>query len=506
MTPFTTFALRDYQKLAVDDAVSFLRSAAPGARRLYAAPTGSGKSVIELHLQNCVAGSWIVTPAVEVIQGLLDKLGLPIDLPETALLESAFARRITTPIRFRNLLLRGGGVVPPALILDEAHHHNADTWQQIDLLTGLPPTVGYTATPYRGTPRGTAVLRERWGEPVWILTYPEAVARGVISMPSCRIVPLLDDDIVEVKSGEFDVKSVETASRGLLENVADLCRGYCRELQWDRPTMFAVPSTLLAHELTRVSNAAGLPSVCVVGDSTRRERDEAFAAVVEHRAALVQVRVVGEGVDLPIRRLVDLSPAISPVKWLQLFGRITRPVAAGESPPDYVCCNRNLLRHAYLLEGCLPAAVLSDAQKQFGAGTRSGYRVLGVEGLGRFKETHVPLHNGLEGFLYCLAAVEGLQVVNYAAFVHPALAEPIWATRIDAKKADGTRAFGRWRRAEPPDDLTGFASVPASSPSPKQLAWWKKDAARYGLSADVAPNKRTFQALPIFADLGLRVK
>jgi hypothetical protein len=499
------FVPRDYQQIAIQHAVEFLRSAEPGNRRLYAAPTGSGKSVIELCVQAALIGAWIVTPVVEIIAGLLDKLDVDTRaMSEDRLIAAAFDRHITTPIRFRNLLLRGEGEAPRYLILDEAHHHNADTWQQLDLLAGLPPCVGYTATPYRGTPRGTAALRERWGEPVWILTYPEAVARGVIAMPACRIVPILDDDLVEVQNGEFVVSAVEAATP--LDEVVKLAAPFCAGGVWDRPTMFACPSTMLASIVTRELAAAGFPARCVVGDSSRMFRDAAFCDAVDRRAALVQVKVVGEGVDLPIRRLVDLSPAISPVAWLQRFGRVTRPVPAGEPAPEYVCCNRNLLRHAYLLDGCLPAAAVIDAQKQFGAGTRNGYRVLGLEGLGRFKETKVPLRSGLEGFLYCMSAVEGLQVVNYATFVHPTLETPIWAKRVDAKQADGTRKYGRWQRAEQPDDLAGFASIPASNPTPKQLAWWERDAERYGLDASLKPNRRTFQILPILADLGLRVK
>ena len=38
--------LRDYQQVAVDFTLDFLRAAGPGEKRLLAAPTGSGKSLI----------------------------------------------------------------------------------------------------------------------------------------------------------------------------------------------------------------------------------------------------------------------------------------------------------------------------------------------------------------------------------------------------------------------------------------------------------------------------
>jgi hypothetical protein len=497
------FEPRDYQRIGILDAVTWLRTAAAGSVRCYAAPTGSGKSVIELAVQDALDGAWIVTPVLEIIAGLLDKLGVEVPASEDRLIAAAFDRRITTPIRLRNMLLAGDG---PAdiryLILDEAHHDNADTYQQLDLMLSCPK-VGYTATPYRGTTKGTAVFCARWGEPVWILTYPEAIERGVISMPRCRVVPILDDDLIAVQNGEFVVSQVNAQTP--LDAVIELCRVHVEKGTWDRPTMFACPSTLLAQLLDSALNAAGLPSVCVTGDTPRAERDAAFADTVARRRALVQVRIAGEGIDLPIRRLIDLAPAMSPVLFLQRFGRATRPVPPGEDPPEYVCCNRNLLRHAYLLEGCLPPAVVADAQKAFPPGKRNGARVIGLEALGRFKEVDVPLANGLTGFLYCLSSVEGTKVENYAAFVHPMLETPIWAVRTDPKNADGTRDFGRWRRCSAPADLSGFASIPAPACTDKQLAWWKRDAKRWGLDPDVKPNRRAFQALPILFDLRAKV-
>lgn len=497
---------RDYQRLAIDAAVNFLAAAQPGDRRLYVAPTGSGKSVIELFVQAALnPHAWIVTSVIEVIIGLLVKLGIDVaELSESRLLALAHDHYITTPIRFRNMLLRGDAIETPRyLILDEAHHDNAETWQQLSLLAGLPPAVGFTASPFRGTPRGTAIFKERWGDPHWILTYPDAMHRGVISIPRCSVVPILDDDVIEVQNGEFNVSQIECGTP--LDAVVSLVKPFFDGTRYDRPTMLACPSTMLAECVAAELNRNNLPARCIIGDSTRAERDAAFCDVVQRNVALVQVRVVGEGVDLPIRRLIDLAPAVSPVRWLQLFGRITRPVADGESLPEYICCNRNLLRHAYLLDGCIPAAAVLDAQKVFGPGTRNHWRAFGLESLGKFKQVDVPLKGSLQGFLYCLASVENLQVTNYAAFVHPTMAAPLWAMRVDAKKADGTRAFGRWRQCDPPSDLTGFASVPAPACSEKQLAWWKRDAARFGLDSEAEVNRRSFQALPILCDLGARV-
>src|SRR5688572_2137434 len=92
-----------FQQVGIDHALQFLNSAKPGDRVSYASPTGTGKSVVELFVQlGGPEGTWIVTPREEIVVGMMDKLGGDAD---------PLAHRITTPIRLRNLLLRGD--VPP---------------------------------------------------------------------------------------------------------------------------------------------------------------------------------------------------------------------------------------------------------------------------------------------------------------------------------------------------------------------------------------------------------
>ncbi len=499
------FKPRDYQLLAAEDVAQFLRCAKPGEKRLYAAPTGTGKSVMELLAQTLAgAGTWIVTPRLEIVAGLLDKLGADVGgWSEAELIRVAEIHRIALPVRLRNRLLRGEGECPERLILDESHHSISTTYQQLDVLTGRCPAVGFTATPYRGTPAGTAAFRAEWGEPVWVLTLPEAIERGVLSFPRCRIEPLVDDDVIEVKNGEFTAKSLtaETASR--VHDAASLAAGWLSGGKFDRPTMASLPTVEACHCLAEALTLAGVPNVIVTGDSSRSDRLEAFKATLDCRAILLQVFVVSEGVDLPIRRLLDLAPSISPVRWLQQLGRITRPVSASEDAPEYVCTNRNLLRHAYLLDGALPAAWLKDAQAAFPDSTKrtADARVIGFEALGKLKAIELPLRDGLKGTCYTVSRVEDNKVRQYAVIAHPLRETPIWATRENIRQGDGTTAYSRWRRCEPPEGLTGFASLPPSPLTDKQKAWWKRDAGRFGLDPDAAVNQKSFQALPVLADL-----
>jgi len=495
---------RPEQLLAAQRATQALRDSTP---ILFTSPTGTGKSIIELLTQDAYPGAWIVEPTLDILADLLRKREVEPPESESALRALASTHYLATPGALRNALLRGEGPSNiTALIIGECHHDTAETWQQLHALTGCP-RVGFTATPFRGSPRGTAELRKQWPEIVPVMTYAEAACLRRLSHPVCSITPLVDDDVLEVSNGEFVVSSVERHTTGKLGDVVEMCRKWWDGASWDRPTMFALPSRDLARTLQERLSAAGVSAVALTGEDGPTARQEAFRGVVARAAAIVQVRVVSEGVDLPLRRQIDLAPCLSPMLWMQRFGRITRPVGDGEALPEYVCCNRNLLRHAYLLEGLIPPSVIADGQRIFGGpGTRAAARAVGLESLGRLKPIDLPLAGGLTGTCYCVSAGDGAgKVEQYAVILHPTRPEPLWARRVNVAQSDGSRAYGKWSRCEAPADLTGFASVPPGPLSDKQSAWWKRSAARFGLDPAATVTRKNFVALPVLSDLRARL-
>lgn len=486
------FPPRPFQITAVDHGEKFLLSAMQGAKQLYAAPTGVGKSVIERLLQERLPESWIVSPREEIIAGIMDKAELTGD---------PMSHNIATPIILRNRLLTGSIRHPKYLIIDESHHHNAETYQQLDLLTGLAPAVGYTATPYRGTPKGTKEFLDKWGEPLWLITYAEAIAEGFISMPEFKMLPLVDDDVVDVRGGEFDVTSINAATLDRLGDMAEHCRQWYSN-KWDRSTIFAMPSTAMCIRMQQELGKRGMPAAIISAETPKSDRYAIFAAVEAGLTALLHINVVSEGVDLKLRRLVDMAPTLSPVKWLQHLGRITRPT---DTPPEYWCTNRNILRHAYILEGVLPPKVILDAQIAFPKSDKQGIsRVLGLEAIGRFKPSTVKLVSGLIAHIYCISVPAGPIVVEYCVLVHPSR-EPIWTTKINGTKEDGTRSWGSWRLCSPPSDVTGFSSVAPKALSEKQMNWWKRSALRHGLDPEQEVTRKNFAALPVLSDIGKKL-
>lgn len=518
------FILRNYQETAVQESIKFLNShAADSSKRLlWAAPTGSGKSLVELAILKAVPGSWLITPRVEIIVGMLEKLRFDYisQCSEKDINDLAFKHRIGTPIKLANRWMAGELPPPTALILDESHHDNSESWQNIHAMT-LVPAVGFTATPYRGTPQETALLRKRWGEPRWMITYNAAEIMGHISLPYCSTEPLVDDDVIKIQGGEFGIKSLNTESLNRIEDAARFIERYFDPITrtYDRPTLVSVPSSVVAEELAEL-----VPNARVVTAGTSKRNRQTYFRETEARACvLIHINVVSEGVDLKLRRLIDFSPTLSPVKWCQQVGRITRPVAVGENPPEYICLNRNLLRHAYILAGALPNAVeaIVDAETKFGGyGKRpAGGRVFGTEGLGKIQGTEVKLLNGLNALFYAFSRTVNMTVQNFAVIFHPLQQRPIWACRQDtivhtdvSRSVDApgsqvlpTREYGRWEQCEAlSENVVGFSSLPNRPPSPKQLDWWKRSAEGFGL-AEPMPSNKQFQVLPVLRDLGIKI-
>lgn len=539
---------RDYQEQFVGDVFTQLNEQGTGdCAFLYASPTGTGKSVMELTLLTYLPDSILVTPRLEIVADMLEKGGVDTSKwSDAKLAAEALQYRITTPIRLRNMLAKGElPWRPDAVIWDEAHHRSADSYQDIRAYLGSGiAEIGLTASPFRGTPKGTEEFLGSWRNLTWVLTYPGAAERGYISVPRCEVWPLADDDELEVASGEITVHSAEEMVRPVLDEVVERCQRFGRNSCnldpdgfrvdegrcWDRPTIFSVPSTDIARELAGRLEAAGLPARAVTQDTPREDRVRIFAACERANVAIVQIDVVSEGVDLKLRRLIDLRPTLSPVKWLQQVGRITRPVypplcdrcishgmpriecdhcreRLRAAAPEYYCTNRNLERHCYLYDGLIPPSAVAAAQQAFGRpSSRTGARAVGLENLGRFTGAELPLADGTTGVMYNLTAVEGFKKLEYAVLVHPCSQQPLYAKRENQRSEAGqTVAWGTWEAIDKLPDLRGFGSAPPKSLSEKQRAWWQRAAKSHGLNPTGDVNRRNFAALPILKDLGVKL-
>ncbi len=413
------------------------------------------------------------------------------------------------------------------------HHSTAATWESVHALCNDCPAVGYTATGFRGTPDETARLRAKWGEPEPLLTLQQAVDRGFVSRPDFLVWPLLNDDTIRVSAGEFETKAAESALEKVAPALCDRIRDeLCERGRPKRPTMVTAPGVGSARNLTGLLRERGIFAYCVTGSDCDtafdhiKTRQDAFASVARAEAVLVQVNVVSEGVDLPIRVHVDTAPCMSPVRWMQRVGRGTRPVPTGEDRPVYICTNHNLTRHAYLWAGIIPSAQIRDAQRAWGPeykpNRRQFVRALGLEGFGRFTASAVPLLDGSYLGLYALQTGNGTH--QYAVLLHPCSPDPLFFERSNPytgqmgarELPDGTtvqyklKDWGKWKRIDTIPSADGYVSTKPGALTEGMLDWWRgrkgPGAEWCGLDPSFEPNAREFQVLPILLNTRTRFK
>lgn len=468
-------------------------------RGLFTAPTGSGKTTIQKGVLAARPGGLQLVPSKEIGAGFTNTHDQMAQERQ-----GVYAYR-----RCLNLLSRGE--LDPGkfkYILRDEGHHLDETALAIDDFLRVDTIMAVTATAFRGTPQETRRLHDYYDNKIHtLLSIKDAVARGVISIPRFDVVPLHDDDQINVVSGEFSVTAVDQMVETRMDDLVSVLGRFWDGTKFTRPVMVCLTSRYLVEKFCE---KCPFPTEAVVGST--EDREERFNRVVRCEAALVQIKVVGEGVDLPIRIIIDASPTMSPVFWMQRVGRCTRPVGEGEEPPLYLCTNHNLLRHGYLFEGFVPASTFKEYKekwKSWKPTSRAVTRIAGdIAGFGRFKPAEVPLLDGSIAYGMVIDDPTG-KGHQYACLMHPATPETICARRDFELDSEGRRDYNKkpkWRKVDRIPDLTGYTSVPASPLTPNMQDWWERDAARVGLDNKATVSARTFQWLPILLNLRLRVK
>jgi len=526
--------MRPYQNQTVNYGGAMFEAAqanppGPQRRQLFSLPTGTGKGSIELALlqgfQRRDIPALHLTTSLEVLRSNLTRCGWPEDevagMSADKLTKAARSINCWTYRGYYEALKRGEAITPRVFLIDEAHH-----WLEDNSMPGLIGTtnpyavlLGFTATSYRGTPKGTKALRDYWGEPMQPLTIAEAIAGGWLQMPTFHVEALVDDDEFTVRAGEFVQKEVNASYTDRLEAMAALVGRFyvpsgrdrspaeCnteRLREFDRATMLVCPSTDLLGATADALTKAGIPSVRITQATSAKDRGAAFKACRERKAVLLSIAVVGEGVDLPwLRRIIDARPTKSVVAWVQLVGRITRPY---DEPAEYISTNRNLERHAWALEGHVPRTVIAAGQADFGGPSKQGAaRVLGFERLGKLKQIPMPLRWGGSASCYALYATREDGGKNEFVVVY-------LPDKVDAKvfKRDGPRS--QWRPIPTLPDGDNYYTLKlwanAGAISTKMVAWYKRGARRVGFDpgavADI--DSRQFSIFAALATTGVKLK
>ena len=214
------------------------------------------------------------------------------------------------------------------IIVDEFHHAAAPTYQK--LLNHFKPKIllGLTATPERMD--GKSVLDYFDGCIAAEIRLPEAIDRKLLCpFQYFGVADTVDlTDLRWVRGGydKSQLSNLYSLSRGVAERRADhIIRSldkYVTDMDAVKGLGFCV-SVEHAKFMAEYFNAAGIPSICLVGQSGDEDRRTAIQRLVKGEIRFIfVVDIYNEGVDIPeVNTILFLRPTESLTIFLQQLGR-----------------------------------------------------------------------------------------------------------------------------------------------------------------------------------------
>ena len=344
------FTLRDYQYNSVCSTIEHMNE---GGAPCLVSPTGSGKTVILAEITRLYRewGYQVILAAHrnEIIKQLAQSCRKHCDEP----VGFYTAKRMTedrgimvtmmpTLARRREAVSTFRGRV---LLLDECHHIQAKTYQEI--IAAMQPSffAGASATPI--TPTGAGL--GKFGITKLILGPQPKQLMDDGSL--CRYKMFGGDDAVVDTEGVAtrggDYKKEEIEER-IVKVQGDFLRDLLRFNPELHPTITVTISIEHAHMIAKEYNAKGISAEVVIGTTSDRDRDYAFERFTAgDLKVIVSVALIDEGLDLPAATCLQLiRPTRSLRLWKQLIGRALR---TDPSNPDKIAliidhgnCWRNL--------------------------------------------------------------------------------------------------------------------------------------------------------------------
>ena len=214
------------------------------------------------------------------------------------------------------------------IIVDEFHHAAAPTYQK--LLNHFQPKIllGLTATPERMD--GKSILDYFDGRIAAEIRLPEAIDRKLLCpFQYFGVADTVDlTDLRWVRGGydKSQLSNLYSLSRGVAERRADhIIRSldkYVTDMDAVKGLGFCV-SVEHAKFMAEYFNGAGIPSICLVGQSGDEDRRTAIQRLVRGEIRFIfVVDIYNEGVDIPeVNTILFLRPTESLTIFLQQLGR-----------------------------------------------------------------------------------------------------------------------------------------------------------------------------------------
>lgn len=350
-----TFQLRNYQDLCLSSASDAVNRGV--SSMLIVLPTGSGKSIVFSNLLDRLGKKRMLVVAHR--EELLKQASKHIKFANPSL-KVALEQASTYAPLDANVVVASKDTIGKGkrweqrlgrfdpfdiVVVDEAHHTAAPSYlKPLKFLNagraGGPTLVGVTATPMRGDGKPLANIFDELVFKRDIIELTEEGEKAEDGPYLCRLTArriISSADISGVSQSKGDLDLGELASAVNIDSRNSLIISAVEDYAADRKCIivFAVDKAH-AYALTKQFEERGHVAECVTDSTSATDRPRLLGAFYRGDIRiLVNVGIATEGYDNPrIDCIVMARPTRSPLLYLQIIGRGTRPFRGNGTKED----------------------------------------------------------------------------------------------------------------------------------------------------------------------------
>lgn len=319
--------LRDYQEDALHYA--YLAEQQGVTRMLVSMPTGTGKTVLFGQWLNERTGRGIVIAhRDELIRQAVNKLKmiLPSDVSIGVVKAEEHepdAEIVVASVQSLNAARLEAIKDVQAVVIDEAHHSEADTYQRAMRALGSfdgVPTLGVTATPYRGDGKD---LGKTWQQVVYSMEIRDAIRDGhLCALRAFRVSTKANFSKLKVAHG--DVNQGQAGAELMAANAPQQIADAVKQHAEGRPTLIFTPTVEVSEAVEDAVRKIGRACLHVDGTTDAGTRANAIR-LLENGGVVTNCGIYTEGFDCPaVSCVVIARPTRSQTLYVQMVGRGTR--------------------------------------------------------------------------------------------------------------------------------------------------------------------------------------
>lgn len=332
-------------------------------RKLLVGPTGAGKTVVAVEIVKKAINKrqrvlviahrreLIVQAHERMVAGGVHPYQIGVVLSVIAA-DEPFERNPDAWIQIatlQSLARRDREDLPRAdvIVVDEAHHVPADSYAEV--LSSYPFAIvyGLTATPFRSDGRGLAPF---FDSIVPCAPPSKLIKQGFLAKPRIfTVAPEHRPRLLGVRKRDGDYDQAALARVTDLPHLIGSLTGHYKRHAEDRLAVAYGVSIAHCEHIAASFNKAGIRAATIFGSTPLNERLDYLNEFKEGKyRVIVNCQVLTEGWDCPEARCAIIAVGtLSPNKWFQMVGRVTRP---GPVTPIVLDHAGNAIMHGLPLE------------------------------------------------------------------------------------------------------------------------------------------------------------